>query len=136
VSAGIDWEALFRAAEEAQSRAHAPYSQFQVGAAALLDDGSIVQGCNVENASFGLSVCAERHAVAAAVLRGKPHLVALALVGSSKEPVTPCGACRQVLSELNGPSLPIRSRADAKEGQFTLGQLLPVAFGPERLRDR
>ena len=135
MSAPIDWEALFNAANEARSRAYAPYSSFFVGAAGLLDDGSFVAGCNVENASYGLSVCAERHVIAAAVLRGKPTLRALALVGSSREPVTPCGACRQVLFEVCPPTLPIHSQSGNQERQFTLGQLLPLAFGPERLRD-
>lgn len=122
------WQELFAAAESARARAHAPYSHFQVGAALRLDDGSVVTGCNVENASYGLTVCAERNAVAAMVLAGRTPR-AVALVVDSETPTPPCGACRQVLAEFAGPSLEIRSRTvSGLEASWTLGGLLPAAF--------
>jgi cytidine deaminase len=95
---------LFRMARAAMKRAYAPYSDFRVGAAILLDDGRVFTGCNVENASYGLTICAERNAVFAAVAatRGKPEIVALAVVNQRGVPCSPCGACRQVLAEF-GP---------------------------------
>ena len=129
------WGTLFAAATAARERAHAPYSQFRVGAAALLEDGSVVAGCNVENASYGLTVCAERHVVAQAVLSGQPHLRALAVVADSPVPVSPCGACRQVLAELSPPTLEIRSRnLGSAEARYTLDELLPHAFSAEALK--
>lgn len=123
--------ALLERATQARERAWAPYSRFFVGAAGLLSDGTIVTGANVENASYGLTVCAERHVVANAVLAGQPRLQALAVVVDAPEPVTPCGACRQVLAELCEPSLVIYSRTlSGMEAQYTLGELLPHAFGP------
>lgn len=126
--ATIDWNALFAAAEQARQRAHAPYSKFQVGAALLLADGSVARGCNVENASYGLTVCAERNAIGAAQLAGhKP--VAVAIVVDSREPTPPCGMCRQVLAEFGDASLPVASRtAQGQEAHWTLGELLPHAF--------
>jgi cytidine deaminase len=129
----IDWARLHDAAAAARLRAHAPYSRFQVGAAVLAEDGTVVLGCNVENASYGLTVCAERNALAALVLAGqRPRAVAVA-TGSG--PVTPpCGACRQVLAELAGNDLPVRSRTLAgAEQAWTLGELLPAAFTPGHL---
>jgi cytidine deaminase len=104
--AGIDWRPLLQAARVARARAHAPYSRFAVGAAVLGASGRIWPGCNVENASYGLSVCAERHAVARAVLEGEERLVAALVVGG-RGAVPPCGACRQVLAEFAGPDLPV-----------------------------
>jgi cytidine deaminase len=126
--AEVDWQQLFDAAERARQRAHAPYSKFQVGAAILTDDGSIVAGCNVENASYGLTVCAERNAIGAMVLaQRKP--VAVAIVVDSREPTPPCGMCRQVLAEFGTPGLPVASRTLSKvEARWTLGELLPHAF--------
>lgn len=124
----IHWEGLFTAAEGARSRAWAPYSEFQVGAALLLEDGTVVVGCNVENATYGLTVCAERNAIAAAVLAGKKP-VAVAIVVDSHEPTPPCGACRQVLAEFAGPALPVASRTTSGQlAKWTLGELLPHAF--------
>ncbi|MEW5743045.1 MAG: cytidine deaminase [Myxococcota bacterium] len=125
---GPDWQKLFDAAEAARRRAHAPYSKFHVGAAILCDDGSIVSGCNVENASYGLTVCAERNAVGAMVLNArKPK--AVAIVVDSKEPTPPCGMCRQVLAEFGDSGLEVRSRTPAgKEARWTLSELLPHAF--------
>jgi cytidine deaminase len=130
MSGDIDWEALFRAAGEARLRAHAPYSHFAVGAAALYSDGSVVPGCNVENASYGATICAERTALVSAVARGLTGLRALALVVDSKVPTPPCGMCRQVMAEFADGALPVRSRTLAgDEARYTLGELLPHAFG-------
>jgi len=124
-----DWEKLFAAAHAAREQAHAPYSKFRVGAALWLADGSIVPGANVENASYGLSMCAERNAVGRAVLEGKARPFAVAIVADSASPVPPCGMCRQVLAEFAGMELPVRSRNLAGiESRYTLGELLPHAF--------
>jgi len=130
----IPWDRLFDAARSAQERAHAPYSRFRVGAAVLTEDGEVHAGCNVENASYGLSTCAEQNAVARAVVEGGKRIVALAIVAASTAPCPPCGRCRQVVSELAGPEAPVRSRTAAgDEARFTVGELLPHAFGPELL---
>lgn len=124
----VDWPKLYDAAEAARRLAHAPYSKFQVGAALLLEDGSIVSGANVENASYGLTVCAERNAIGASVLKAKKP-VAVAIVVDSREPTPPCGMCRQVLAEFGTPELPVRSRTlGGQEAKWTLGELLPFAF--------
>jgi cytidine deaminase len=124
----IDWQRLFDAAEAARQRAHAPYSRFQVGAAILCDDGSVVSGCNVENASYGLTVCAERNAIGAMVL-GARTPKAVAIVVDSKVPTPPCGMCRQVLAEFGDAGLEVRSRTPGgQEARWTLGELLPHAF--------
>lgn len=123
------WTKLWREAERARRRAHAPYSRFFVGAAIECDDGSIIGGCNVENASYGLTVCAERNAVGAMVLQGR-RPVRIAIVVDHARPVPPCGMCRQVLAEFAGPEVEVRSRTlDGKELATTVGALLPWAFG-------
>ena len=101
----IDWDALRAAAEEACGRAYAPYSGFPVGAAALVDDGRIVAAANVENASYGLSLCAECGVVSSLHATGGGRLVALACVGGDGQTLTPCGRCRQLLHEHGGPDL-------------------------------
>ena len=118
---------LFDAAFHAAERAYAPYSHFRVGAALLCADGTIVTGCNVENRSYGLTICAERNAVAAAVALGKSEFVEIAVAcPDSAEPVPPCGACRQVLSEFSGDSLAVIFRGSGKESrEVMLGELLP-----------
>src|SRR5689334_19751480 len=127
----IDWPALFVAASRARARAYAPYSNFKVGAALLASSGDVFAGCNVENASYGLTICAERAAVVAAVVAGQSEFVALAVVGGSP-PVVPCGACRQVLAEF-GDSLLVCSRGDDEaELGWTLSALLPHPFGDAR----
>lgn len=124
----VPWEQLFEAAELARQRAYAPYSKFQVGAVILCDDGSISAGCNVENASYGLTVCAERNAVGAMALGGKKP-VAVAIVVDSREPTPPCGMCRQVLAEFGAPSLPVASRTvSGVVANWTIAELLPHAF--------
>ena len=127
----VPWEELFKAASEVRAHAYAPYSNFQVGAALLCEDGTIVAGCNVENSSYGLSICAERNAIARAVVegRGRLKLVAVAVVVDSREPCPPCGACRQVMVEFGGPELPVRCRnLRGQETVHLLEELLPHAF--------
>lgn len=127
--ADIPWEQLFESARKVRERAHAPYSRFPVGAAVLFADGSVVTGCNVENSSYGLSVCAERSALAAAVAQGLGRPVAVAIVVDTPSPCPPCGMCRQVMTEFAPPSLPVRSRnLQGDEARYTLGELLPHAF--------
>jgi cytidine deaminase len=127
-------EALLQAARDAAENAYAPYSHFPVGAALLLEDGAIVTGVNVENASYGLTICAERTAVVSAVAQGHRQFSAIA-VWASRRPygsVTPCGACRQFLAEfMDAESLVLCS--DAETGRlkrFTMADLLPEMFGP------
>jgi cytidine deaminase len=132
--APIDWEALAAMAGAARARAYAPYSGFTVGAAVLFEDGGVTSGANLENASYGLGVCAERNAIAAGVLAGHRRVRALLVLASGPRPVPPCGACRQVLAEFAGPEVPIQSRGlDGAQLTHTLGKLLPEAFGPEWL---
>lgn len=130
----IPWEALFEAAQAAQGRAHAPYSKFPVGAAILGEDGRVYAGCNVENASYGLGVCAERNAIGRAIAEGAKQVVAVAIVANAARPTPPCGACRQVISEFADPSVPVRYRSpQGKEGRYTVGELLPDAFNRDFL---
>jgi cytidine deaminase len=127
---------LLAAARKVRARAHAPYSRFQVGAALLDERGRIHVGCNVENASYGLTICAERGAVMAAVAAGARRIVAVAVVTSAAPPATPCGACRQVLAELAPDEAAVflgGPRAASPMEMTTLGALLPGAF---RLRPR
>ncbi len=124
-------DTLLAAAREARQRAYAPYSHFHVGAAVLLSDGTVVHGCNVENASYGLSVCAERVALWSAVAQGRRDFVAMALVVPSG---SPCGACRQVMSELCPPDMPVWIQTDdGTIKMFTVAELLPHAFHPNDL---
>lgn len=125
---GEAWKELEHAARAARSHAHAPYSGFAVGAAIRAADGSVYVGCNVENASYGATMCAERAALAAAVAAGARTLEMLAIVTEAEEPTPPCGICRQCLSELS-EELVIRSFAKDKHATFTLAALLPHPFG-------
>jgi cytidine deaminase len=126
----IDWDLLRAAARDVAQRAYAPYSHLQVGAAALVDDGRIVTGCNVENASFGLTLCAECGLVSALHASGGGRLVACACVDAATgEPLTPCGRCRQLLWEAGGSALQV----DTDAGTVGMASLLPGAFGPEDL---
>jgi cytidine deaminase len=122
--------ALLAAARAVRRNAHAPYSRFLVGAAVADERGRIHVGCNVENASYGLTVCAERNAVAAAVAAGARELTMAAVVSGSRPPASPCGACRQVLAELAGADAPvlIAGPAGAVITTTTVGALLPLAF--------
>ncbi|MHB8875117.1 MAG: cytidine deaminase [Myxococcaceae bacterium] len=125
----VPWSELFAAAGAARLKAYAPYSEFAVGAAVLCDDGTIIAGCNVENASYGLAVCAERSAIARMVLEGKRRLRAVAIVVDTPRPTPPCGMCRQVMREFGGEEVPVRCRnLRGKEDRRTLGELLPYAF--------
>jgi cytidine deaminase len=129
----IDWKALFAAAEKARKKAYAPYSKYLVGVAVLADDGTVHLGCNVENASYGLTVCAERNALARVVVDGKKPK-AVALMVDSRRPTPPCGACRQVLLELCTKDTPVVTRTlSGKETRYTVGELLPDAFTPRDL---
>ncbi len=122
---------LLRAAAKVSHQAHAPYSKFQVGAALLTHDGEIITGCNVENASYGLTICAERNAIFHAVAQGIRRFHAVAIVASGKPMPYPCGACRQVLAEFCGPETVVLIAPRAKLAiyeQSTLGELLPKTF--------
>ncbi|GAA1080656.1 MULTISPECIES: cytidine deaminase [Kitasatospora] len=124
-----DWETLREAARGAMAHAYAPYSKFPVGAAALVDDGRIVTGCNVENASYGLGLCAECGLVSALHASGGGRLTAFTCVDGAGTLLMPCGRCRQLLYEHGGPELLV----DLPSGVKTMDEVLPDAFGPERL---
>jgi cytidine deaminase len=135
----IDWARLRAAAVDVAGRAYAPYSRLRVGAAGLTGDGRVVTGCNVENASFGLTLCAECGLVSAlhatpsrATGGGAPVLVAVAVVAGDGDPLLPCGRCRQLLLEAGGPSLLV----DTSSGPVPLDELLPAAFGGADLSAR
>lgn len=125
----IDWKTLRDKAIDVSAGAYAPYSRFRVGAAALIDDGRVVAGCNVENISYGLGLCAECAVVCALHSSGGGRLVALACVDRRGSALMPCGRCRQVLLEHGGSELLI----DHPDGPRRLGDLLPDAFGPDDL---
>jgi cytidine deaminase len=126
-----DWPTLRAAAVEVMRRAYVPYSKFAVGAAALVDDGRVVAGCNVENASYGLTLCAECAVVSALHSSGGGRLLALACVDGEGVALMPCGRCRQLLYEHGGADMLI----DHECGAMPLRALLPEAFGPENLSD-
>jgi len=122
------WERLYEAAVEVQTRAYAPYSEFPVGAALLCSDGDIVTGCNVENATIGATVCAERTAVGNALSQGFRSFEALCVVCDASPPAAPCGICRQVLAEFE-ENLPIMmANNDGARETIVLTELLPRAF--------
>jgi cytidine deaminase len=121
----IDWAALRAAAVEATERSYAPYSGLRVGAAGLTDDGRTVVGCNVENASYGLTLCAECGLVSALHAGGGGRLVAVAVCGDDGRDLAPCGRCRQLLFEAGGPDLDVNERP--------MSEWLPGAFGPDDL---
>ena len=127
-------DALVKAASEARGRAYAPYSGLRVGAA-VLAGGAVYTGCNVENASYGLTICAERSAVFAAVAAGQRRIDAVAVAGDGERPTAPCGACRQVLHEF-GPAMAVIMVARGTLLVRPLAELLPLAFGPEDLTAR
>jgi len=135
----IDWALLRTAAVAAAGRAYAPYSRLRVGAAGLTSDGRIVTGCNVENASYGLTLCAEcglvseLHVTAPDEAEGTvPTLVAVAVVAGDGAPLTPCGRCRQLLLEAGGPSMMV----DSEGGAVPLGALLPGPFDADQMAAR
>jgi cytidine deaminase len=125
----VDWTELRQAARTVMTRAYVPYSKFPVGAAALVDDGRVVVGCNVENASYGVTLCAECGLVSALHAGGGGRLVAFTCVDAAGELLMPCGRCRQLLYEHGGPDLVM----DTKQGPQPLRALLPEPFGPENL---
>ena len=129
MAAHIDWNVLRDNAIQAAQRAYAPYSRLRVGAAALVDDQRVVTGCNVENVSYGLGLCAECGVVSALHSTGGGRLLAMVCVDSQGSTLMPCGRCRQVLLEHGGPELLI----DHPDGPRRLGDLLPDAFGPDDL---
>jgi cytidine deaminase len=127
----VNWDSLRAAAVEAARLAYCPYSGLQVGAAALCDDGRVVTGCNVENASFGLTLCAECTMAGQLRLTGGGRFVAVACRSGAGELLMPCGRCRQVLYELGGPECQV----DTPRGVLPMTEVLPDAFGPEFLPD-
>ncbi len=125
----IDWTALRDAAIAAMGHAYAPYSNFPVGAAALVDDGRIVVGCNSENASFGVGLCAECGLISALAISGGGRLVAFSCVDGNGEVLMPCGRCRQLLYEHSAPGMVLQTVSGIK----TIDEVLPDAFGPRQL---
>jgi cytidine deaminase len=129
-----DWQALRAAATSVARNAYAPYSLLHVGAAALVDDGRMVTGCNVENASYGLGLCAECSLASMLHVTGGGRLVAISVVAGDGQFLAPCGRCRQVLYEFGGAGLLLD--AGGEREPYTLGELLPVAFGPDDIDAR
>ncbi len=123
------WQALHQAAVSAMGRAYAPYSRFPVGAAALVDDGRVITGCNVENSAYGVALCAECGVISELVNGGGGRLVAFACVNARGEAIVPCGRCRQLLSEHGGAALQLAM----PQGIMTMDEVLPGAFGPADL---
>lgn len=132
MSATIPWDALRSAAIEAMGKAYVPYSKFPVGVAALVDDGRIISGCNVENASYGLTLCAECALVSSLAMTGGGKLVAFYCVDGQQNVLMPCGRCRQLLFEHSAPGMVL----ETVSGQRTIEQVLPDAFGPRDLEER
>ncbi|MBT0992766.1 cytidine deaminase [Cellulomonas sp. DKR-3] len=128
----VDWDALRQVATEAMQRAYVPYSRFPVGAAALVDDGRVVSGCNVENASYGVTLCAECSLVSALVMSGGGRLVAFTCVDGHGTVLMPCGRCRQLLWEHGGAGLVL----ETVSGLRPMTEVLPDAFGPDDLTER
>jgi len=127
----IDWNELRGRAREAMAKAYVPYSEFPVGAAAIVDDGRIVSGCNVENASYGVTLCAECSLVSALVMSGGGKLVAFACVDGHGAALMPCGRCRQLLYEHSAEGMLL----DTVSGIKTIDEVLPDAFGPRQLAE-
>ncbi len=125
----IDWDRLRAEARSMSERAYAPYSNYRVGAAALVDDGRVVSGCNVENAAYGVVLCAECGLVSDLVAGGGGRLLAFSCVNGVGDAIMPCGRCRQLLWEHGGADLLM----DTPRGVLTMEDVLPMAFGPENL---
>lgn len=125
----IPWDTLAATATDAMRRAYVPYSKFPVGAAALLDDGRIISGCNVENASYGLTLCAECALVSALAMSGGGRIRAFSCVDSDGAALMPCGRCRQLLYEFRAPDMVLMTVS----GIRTMDEVLPDAFGPQHL---
>lgn len=128
----INWDELRKVAKESMQKAYAPYSKFPVGAAALTDDGRIVAGCNVENASYGLGLCAECSLVSNLTMSGGGKLVAFTCVDGHGNVLMPCGRCRQLLFEHSAPNMVLETVSGVK----TIDEVLPDAFGPRDLEER
>ena len=128
----VDWAQLQEAAVAVMRKAYAPYSKFPVGVAGLVDDGRVVVGCNVENAAYGVALCAECGMVSHLHASGGGRLVAVACVGGDGQALMPCGRCRQLLWEHGGPECLV----DTPSGIRSMAELLPDAFGPDDLRER
>lgn len=128
----VDWDSLRQAAQEIMTRAYVPYSKFPVGAAALTQDGRIVVGCNVENAAYGVTLCAECGLISDLVATGGGKLTAFVCVDGNGTTLMPCGRCRQLLWEHGGPDLVLETVSGFK----TMDQVLPDAFGPSDLIER
>lgn len=128
----VDWDALRQQAIAAAEHSYSPYSHFPVGVAGLVDDGRLIWGANVENASYGLTLCAECSMVSSLYATGGGRLVAAFCVDGNGDPLMPCGRCRQLLYEHGGPDLLIMT----PEGVQTMAQILPQAFGPWDLAER
>ena len=127
----IDWESLRDRAREAMAKAYVPYSEFPVGAAAIVDDGRVVSGCNVENASYGLTLCAECVLVGNLQMTGGGLLRAFYCVDAGGNVLMPCGRCRQLLYEFRAPGMELMTT----QGIKTMDQVLPDAFGPQHLEE-
>jgi cytidine deaminase len=132
VDAPVDWSALTSYATEVMGRAYAPYSDFKVGVAGLVDDGRVVLGCNVENAAYGVGLCAECGMVSALHATGGGRLIAVACVDGKGAPLMPCGRCRQLLWENGGPDMQLMTPSGVK----TMTEVLPDAFGADDLDQR
>ena len=128
-----EYEKLIKEAEKARKKAYTPYSKFKVGAAVLCDDGKIFSGCNIENVSFGLTICAERVAFFKAISEGSTKFKAIAVIGNTDKPCSPCGSCRQVISEFSEdiPLIMANLKGDVRIKKIK--ELLPEAFGKNDL---
>lgn len=130
-TADIDWDGLRGVALEAMTKAYVPYSKFPVGVAALVSDGRVISGCNVENASYGLTLCAECALVSSLHMTGGGHLVAFTCVDGNGNTLMPCGRCRQLLYEHSAPGMLLQTVSGVK----TIDEVLPDAFGPRQLAE-
>ena len=131
----LSMQRLVNAARAARERAHVPYSHFAVGAALLDEQGRVHAGCNIENAAYPQSQCAEASAIAHLVLAGGTRILAAAVVGVAEQPVTPCGGCRQRLREFAQDDAPVWvADLQGVRARYTLGELLPASFGPAHLK--
>lgn len=131
----MDAKELMKIARKARQNAYAPYSHFAVGAALLTESGNVYTGCNIENASYGLTCCAERNAIFAAVCAGERRFKMLAVAADSPEPVAPCGACRQVIAEFGIPLVVMGNLKEATK-TMTAEELLPYGFGQESMNNK
>lgn len=133
----MDRESLLIEAKYAREKAYVPYSKFQVGAALLTSDGVVYHGCNIENAAYSMCNCAERTAIFKAVSEGAREFEAIAVVADTEGPVSPCGACRQVMSELLQPNTKVYlTNLKGKTSEWKVAELLPGAFTPEDLHGK